>query len=68
MKMRFFLATSLLAVATAFTTQPNVFTTVSSSVGERSSDLSNAEQGKAHHERRSTIVMDGKANGEWKVV
>ena len=54
----------LLAVASAFTTQPNAFTTVSPSVGERASGLVDNMASAAHRTRRATIVMDGKANGK----
>jgi F-type H+-transporting ATPase subunit gamma len=53
---------SLLAVANAFTTQRNAFTTTPSVV-ERASNNVMAEP-IAHRNRRATIVMDGKANGE----
>jgi hypothetical protein len=59
--MKFFLGVSLLAVATAFTTQPLTFRT---SHGGRDGSIDIIDQEKAHHERRSTILMDGKANGE----
>jgi F-type H+-transporting ATPase subunit gamma len=58
MKMRFFLAASLLAVVTAFTApQPAVISRAAVPVVD-----SVVEQGQAHYERRSTVVMDGKAN------
>ena len=53
--MRFFCFAALLASAAAFTT--NVPT-----VGERVHNV--AASGSAHRNRRVTIVMDGKANGE----
>jgi F-type H+-transporting ATPase subunit gamma len=62
--MNFIWLASVFAAATAFTTQPNAFTTNAPLVGERSSTNGVAEQGLAHRNRRATIVMDGKANGE----
>ena len=53
--MRFFCLLSLLAVASAFTTQ-------SRSVGGINKNV--VAENTAHHNRRATIVMDGKANGE----
>lgn len=56
---------SLLAVATAFTTQPNAFTTKLPLVGGRDNgDGLEQQNGAAHRTRRATIVMGGKANGE----
>jgi hypothetical protein len=63
MKMRFLLVVSLLAAASAFTLQPVAFKSAPSPVVDRSTDL--VEQETAHHERRSTILLDGKANGEF---
>jgi hypothetical protein len=65
--MRFICLASLFAAAAAFTTQPNAFTTNAPLVGERASSNGVAEQGLAHRNRRATIVMDGKANGEFYV-
>ena len=62
--MRLLFTATLLAVASAFTTQPNAFTTVSPSVGERADPVFADQQSGAHRTRRATIVMDGKANGE----
>lgn len=59
--MKLLLGVSLLAVATAFTTQPLTFRTAP--LG-RDGSVDITDQEKAHHERRSTILMDGKANGE----
>jgi hypothetical protein len=56
--MKFFYLAGLLAVANAFTTSPSVL----SNVGEKS--LNNVFADSAHRSRRSTIVMDGKANGK----
>lgn len=53
--MRFFCLLPLLAVASAFTTQ-------SRSVGGFSKNV--VADNTAHRNRRATIVMDGKANGE----
>jgi hypothetical protein len=64
--MRVICLASLFAAAAAFTTQPNAFTTNAPMVGERASS-GLAEQGVAHRNRRATIVMDGKANGEFYV-
>jgi hypothetical protein len=63
--MRVVCFASLVAATAAFTSQPNAFTTVAPLVGERASGF--ADQGIAHHNRRATIVMDGKANGEFYV-
>jgi hypothetical protein len=54
--MRIIGLAALFATASAFTT--NV-----PSVGERVHDVS--ASGSAHRTRRATIVMDGKANGEF---
>lgn len=64
--MRSIIATLALcvAVASAFTTQPNAFTTKSLAVGERASNVFAAA---AHRSRRATIVMSGKANGRFYV-
>ena len=53
--MRFFCLLTLLAAASAFTTQ-------SRSVGGFSKNV--VADNSAHRNRRATIVMDGKANGE----
>jgi hypothetical protein len=65
--MRLICIASLFAATAAFTTQPNAFTTNAPLVGERASTNGVAEQGLAHRNRRATIVMDGKANGEFYV-
>jgi hypothetical protein len=57
-----FVAATALATASAFTTSPASFTTSVPQVGGVSNVFSN--EGNAHRNRRSTIVMDGKANGE----
>ena len=62
--MRVLCLAAALATACAFTTQPAAFTTQSPLVGERVSDNVVAAGG-AHRTRRATIVMDGKANGEF---
>jgi len=62
--MRLFCLASLVAVATAFTSQPNAFTVTTSVVGERASSSIEQSSSSAHRTRRATIVMDGKANGE----
>ena len=63
--MRFFCLTTLLATAAAFTSQPVAFTTSNNLVGERVVD--NVVAPTSHRNRRATIVMDGKANGEFYV-
>jgi hypothetical protein len=63
---RFLCVAALLASASAFTTPGAAFTTNTPLVGERFSDV--ATSGGAHRTRRSTIVMDGKANGEFYVI
>jgi len=62
--MRFFCVAAALATASAFTTSPAAFTTISPSVGERSVNNVFADNS-AHRTRKATIVMDGKANGEF---
>lgn len=62
--MRFFCLATLVAAATAFTSAPNAFTTTQPAVGERAS-FGVVDQSTAHRNRRATIVMDGKANGEF---
>jgi len=57
-----FIAATAIATASAFTTSPATFTTSVPQVGGVSNVFSN--EGNAHRNRRSTIVMDGKANGE----
>lgn len=61
--MKFFLSTvaALIATTSAFTSSPAAFTTQSYAVGGRGVENVIIE-GSAHHSRRSTIVMDGKAN------
>mmetsp|Transcript_23390 Transcript_23390/g.57530 ORF Transcript_23390/g.57530 Transcript_23390/m.57530 type:complete len:370 (-) Transcript_23390:359-1468(-) len=59
--MRFLCFASALATACAFTSQPAAFTTNSPVVGGRVLDDVVAS-GQAHRTRKSTIVMDGKAN------
>ena len=59
--MRVLCLAAVLASACAFTTP---FTTQSPLVGERVSDNVVADSS-AHRTRRATIVMDGKANGEF---
>jgi F-type H+-transporting ATPase subunit gamma len=59
--MRFLCLASALATACAFTSQPAAFTTNSPVVGGRVLDDVVAS-GQAHRTRKSTIVMDGKAN------
>jgi len=58
--MRFVCLAALLAVASGFTTQPNAFTKIPSRVSDAVVD-----QSSAHRNRRATIVMGGKANGEF---
>jgi F-type H+-transporting ATPase subunit gamma len=60
MKFLFFAAAAI-ATASAFTTSTAGFTTSAPSVGGIDNVFS-TESGKAHRTRRSTIVMDGKAN------
>jgi hypothetical protein len=62
--MRFFCLAALLASACAFTSQPAAFTTHSPVVGERAIDNVVVAPSSSHRNRRATIVMDGKANGE----
>ena len=57
-----FVAATAIATASAFTTSPAAFTTSVPQVGGVSDVFS--QEGNAHRNRRSTIVMDGKANGE----
>ena len=57
--MRFFCFAGLLASAAAFTSQPAITTNVPV-VGDVVSTPNTA-----HRNRRATIVMDGKANGEY---
>ncbi|CAJ1970401.1 unnamed protein product [Cylindrotheca closterium] len=59
--MRFLCFASALATACAFTSQPAAFTTNSPVVGGRVLEDVVAS-GQAHRTRKSTIVMDGKAN------
>lgn len=65
--MRLLTIAAVFACAGAFTTQPAAFTTKSALIGERASFPVVAENGVAHRTRRATIVMDGKANGEFYV-
>ena len=60
--MRFFCLTTLLATAAAFTSQPAAFTNSNNLVG-----VDNVVAPTSHRNRRATIVMDGKANGEFYV-
>ena len=62
--MRVLCLAAALASACAFTSQPAAFTTNSPVVGERQIDNAFAS---AHRTRKATIVMDGKANGEFNV-
>jgi hypothetical protein len=62
--MRFFCLAALVASACAFTLQPAAFTTQSPVVGERAFDNVVAPS-TSHRNRRATIVMGGKANGEF---
>jgi F-type H+-transporting ATPase subunit gamma len=59
--MRFFCVAAALATASAFTTSPAAFTTISPNVGERAVNNVFADSS-AHRTRKATIVMDGKAN------
>jgi hypothetical protein len=63
-KMRFICLATALATACAFTSQPAAFTTSSPSVGGRAFDDVVAPS-TSHRNRKATIVMDGKANGEF---
>jgi hypothetical protein len=58
-----FVAATALATASAFTTSPAAFTTSVPQVGGSVNNI--FSEGNAHRTRRSTIVMDGKANGEY---
>lgn len=60
--MKLLCVAGLLATASAFTTSPASFTTQTYKVGEVAQNDVIAQSGVAHHNRRSTIVMDGKAN------
>jgi hypothetical protein len=62
-EMRFFFLAASLATASAFTTSPAAFTAHSSTIGERSVNV--VADVAAHRTRRATVVMDGKANGEF---
>ena len=57
--MRFYCLLSLLAVASAFTTR-------SPAVGGFTKNV--VADSTAHRNRQATIVMSGKANGEWFLV
>ncbi len=59
-----FVAATALATASAFTTSPAAFTTSVPQVGGAVNNVFSNE-GNAHRNRRSTIVMDGKANGKY---
>jgi hypothetical protein len=61
--MRFFCLASLLASASAFTSQGGAFTTTTPVVGGAFNDVVAAPS--SHANRRATIVMDGKANGTY---
>lgn len=62
--MKFLCFATLAATASAFTTAPGALVTPAApSLG----NVFNGE-GNAHRNRRSTIVMDGKANGEFILV
>ena len=63
--MRVLCLAAVLASACAFTLQPASFTTQTPLVGERVNSNVVATGG-AHRTRRATIVMDGKANGEFE--
>jgi len=66
MTMKFLCVAAALATATAFTTSPAAFTTSSPAVGGAVHNVF-TETGNAHRNRRATIVMDGKANGECRL-
>jgi len=59
--MKFLSFATLLATASAFTTSPVAF----SNVGEKAL-LNTVAAPDTHRTRRATIVMDGKANGEYR--
>jgi len=59
--MKFLCVAAALATATAFTTSPAAFTTTTTHVGGIVNDVF-SDSGASHRTRRSTIVMDGKAN------
>lgn len=59
--MKFLCFALSLVAASAFTSSPTAFTAHTPNVGERSINNVNADSS-AHRNRRSTIVMDGKAN------
>jgi hypothetical protein len=58
--MKLLCVASLLASAAAFTSSGAAFTTQHYVVGERSVKIAGES---AHHSRKATIVMGGKANG-----
>lgn len=60
--MKFVSFAALFATASAFTTSPAAFTTQSTNVGGSVNNI--FADNSAHRTRKSTIVMDGKANGE----
>jgi hypothetical protein len=62
-KMKLLCFASLLASAAAFTSSGAAFTTQSYNVGERSVNIAGGSA--AHHSRKATIVMSGKANGTY---
>jgi len=64
-KMKLLCIASLIASAGAFTSSPAAFTSQSCNVGQDLGNKISAASGTAHHNRRATIVMDGKANGEY---
>lgn len=59
--MRIFCLATLVATASAFTSQSGAFTTSAPAVGGAFNDV--VATPSAHANRRATIVMDGKANG-----
>lgn len=62
--MRVLCLAAILASACAFTSHSAAFTPNSPLVGERQIDNAFSSSG-AHRNRKSTIVMDGKANGKF---
>jgi len=60
--MKLLCIASLIASAGAFTSSPAAFTSQSCNVGQDLGNKISAASGTAHHNRRATIVMDGKAN------
>lgn len=61
--MKFLVAATLLAVASAFTSQPSAFQKTANVVPV--DRVAEADEPVSHRNRKATIVMDGKANGTY---